>query len=122
MQKSVLRSLMMLVVLMSGTLFAAAQATEPVKGVVRVKLQPEVARSLGRKSVRVQNGQPVTRYTQLDQALQTAKASASVRCSRVRLTGLPSMPSSVSTVGMRSHSTNLSILSRCVSSCAAWPA
>jgi len=74
MQKLVLRSLMMLVVFMSGALFADAQATEPVKGVVRVKLQPEVARSLGRKSVKVRSGQQVTRYTQLDQALQTAKA------------------------------------------------
>ncbi len=65
---------MMLVMLVSGALFADAQATEPVKGVVRVKLQPEVARSLGRKSVKVRSGQQVTRYTQLDQALRKAKA------------------------------------------------
>lgn len=47
MQKTLFRVLLLLVAAMGTSVFASAQTVEPRKGVVRVKLQPEMARNLG---------------------------------------------------------------------------
>lgn len=74
MQKSLFRVLLLLVAVMCTSVFASAQTVEPRKGVVRVKLQPEMARSLGNQTITVRNNPTIGRYSQFNGALNTIKA------------------------------------------------
>ncbi len=74
MQKTLFRVLLLLVAAMGTSVFASAQTVEPRKGVVRVKLQPEMARNLGDQPIKVRNNQKIGRYSQFNGALNTIKA------------------------------------------------
>jgi len=74
MQKTLFRVLLLLVAVMGTSVFASAQTVEPRKGVVRVKLQPEMARNLGNQPIKVRNNQKIGRYSQFNGALNTIKA------------------------------------------------
>lgn len=74
MQKTLFRVLLLLVAAMGTSVFASAQTVEPRKGVVRVKLQPEMARNLGDEPIKVRNNHKIGRYSQFNGALNTIKA------------------------------------------------
>ena len=74
MQKTLFRVLLLLVAVMGTSVFASAQTVEPRKGVVRVKLQPEMARNIGDQPIKVRNNPKIGRYSQFNGALNTIKA------------------------------------------------
>lgn len=74
MQKIFSRFLMLLVIAMSSVVIAQAQSLAPKKGVVRVKLQTEVAKSVGNKTITATNGVLSTGVQALDASVRQVKA------------------------------------------------
>ena len=74
MQKNFSRFLMLLVIAMSSIIIAQAQNLTPRKGVVRVKLQTEIAKSVGNKTITATNGVLSTGVSTLDASVRRVKA------------------------------------------------
>ncbi len=74
MQKIFSRFLILLVIAMSSIVVAQAQSLTPLKGVVRVKLQTEVAKSVGNKTFTATNGVLSTGVSTLDASARQVKA------------------------------------------------
>ena len=74
MQKIFSRLVMLLIIAMSSAVFAQAQAQSPRKGVVRVKLQTEIAKSVGNKNITATNGILSTGVQTLDASARKVKA------------------------------------------------
>lgn len=74
MQKNFSRFLMLLIIAMSSIVIAQAQSLTPRKGVVRVKLQTEVAKSVGNKTITTTNGVLSTGVKTLDASARQIKA------------------------------------------------
>lgn len=74
MQKIFSRFLMLLIIAMSSITIAQAQSLAPRKGVVRVKLQTEVAKSVGFKNITATNGVLSTGVKALDASARQVKA------------------------------------------------
>ncbi|MBR5332237.1 MAG: S8 family serine peptidase, partial [Muribaculaceae bacterium] len=76
MQKIFSRFLIVLTILMGSIVIAQAQNLAPRKGVVRVKLQTEVAKSVGNKTITATNGILSTGATTLDASTRQIKATS----------------------------------------------
>ncbi len=74
MQKLALRLLLLLMVMVSGNVFAYAESLTPKKGVIRVKLQPEVALQVGATPKVHTSGVLKTGVTPLDVSTKAIKA------------------------------------------------
>ena len=74
MQKIFSRLVMLLIIAMSSVVFAQAQSQSPRKGVVRVKLQTEIAKSVGNKKITATNGVLSTGVQTLDASARKVKA------------------------------------------------
>ncbi len=74
MRKSFLRILTLLIITLSCAVTAKTQNLTPRKGVVRVKLQTEVAKSVGSKTITATNGVLSTGVKTLDAATRQVKA------------------------------------------------
>ena len=74
MQKIFSRFLISLVVVMSGIVIAQAQSLAPKKGVVRIKLQAEVAKSVGNRILTATNGVLSVGVSPLDVSARKVKA------------------------------------------------
>lgn len=74
MRKIFSRFLMLLIIAMSGIVIAQAQSLTPRKGVVRVKLQTEIAKSVGNRTITTTNGVLSTGVKTLDAATRQVKA------------------------------------------------
>ena len=74
MQKIFSRFLMVLIIAMGSIVIAQAQSLTPQKGVVRVKLQAEVAKSVGNKTITATNGGLSTGAKTLDASARQIKA------------------------------------------------
>ena len=74
MQKIFSRFLMVLIIAMGSIVIAQAQSLTPQKGVVRVKLQAEVAKSVGNKTITATNGVLCTGAKTLDTSARQIKA------------------------------------------------
>ena len=74
MQKIFSRLVMLLIIAMSSVVFAQAQSLSPRKGVVRVKLQTEIAKSVGNKKITATNGVLSTGVQTLDASARKVKA------------------------------------------------
>lgn len=73
MQKIFSRFLMLLLIAMSSVAFAQAQNLNPRPGVVRIKLQTEVAKSVGNKTLAATNGVLSTGVNTLDASIKRVK-------------------------------------------------
>ncbi|MGN0214412.1 MAG: S8 family peptidase, partial [Muribaculaceae bacterium] len=79
MQKTI-KTLMLIAIAMVMSVFAQAETLSPQKGVVRIKLQSEVATQVGNREVKALNGRLTTGVRTLDAVNRRAKA---VRMRRV---------------------------------------